>query len=474
MRLFGTDGVRGIFGEGVFEPNELRRLTYSIVKWIKGKIHKNGRFYDQKLILIGRDTRGSGKKIEKVITDVFRNNGLDVELLGIVPTQIISYFARVIKPIQAIAITASHNPPEYNGIKIIDNNGLKISDEDEKEIEKIYDKLTVRTKANAHKIKSKSDYDKNIQKYRRVKPQWLFKNYLQNAVDKIGRIDCNEVERLRIILDCANGATYKIAPDVFKHLGFKNLKVINNNSNGDDINVDCSVINIDKTMERLRREGTKFDFLISFDGDGDRVYIVDDKFNLYDGDALLAVFTYYYSVIKKERVRCIVGTIMSNTGLQKLCNRLSIDFVRACVGDRNVTLRVLGERAFLGGESSGHIVNLKINSFGDGILNALLFAKIYSENPQILSDTMKEYKPFDSYLLNLQVMKKVPLDNLKNFKSQVDKYNRYANMDIRVVVRYSGTENLLRIFVESEDKGKGIKIAEELKNIYLKECKLGA
>ncbi len=478
MKLFGTDGIRGIFGEGVFEIDNLKRLAYSISSWIKANIQKKSKFYEQEIVLIGRDTRVSGKRIGKILTDVFRDNGLEVVLLGILPTPIISYFARIIKPVQAIAITASHNPPQYNGIKIMDNDGLKISEEDEEEIEKIYDRCIFATKARANTIKSKSVYNKKLHKvlqpYQQNCSLRLLKNYLQNAIDEIGRIEYSNGRQLRIILDCANGSTYKIAPYLFEHLGFKNLKVINNNSNGNDINVDCSVVNIDKTVGRLRRERAEFDFLISFDGDGDRVFVVDGKFNIYDGDALLAIFTYYYTVIKKEKLRSIVGTIMSNSGLERFCRRLSVGFVRAPVGDRNVALKILEEQTFLGGESSGHIVNLKINSYGDGILNAFLFAKIYSETPQILTETMKEYKPFDSYLLNLQVRNKIPLENLKNFKSQIDKYNKYASMDVRVVVRYSGTEDLLRIFVESKEKGEGRRIAEELRNIYLKECKLGA
>lgn len=473
MKLFGTDGIRGIWGEGLFQSNALKKISYSIAKWLQWKMKNKRGFYEQKIVLIGRDTRKSGKKIEKIIVDVLRKHGFDIGFLGVVPTQIISYFARLIKPIQAIAITASHNPPQYNGIKLIDNDGLKIPREDEERIEEIYNKTRISQTVSKKGAESKRCCktaelicDKSLQKR-------LSKTYIESAAKLIGNIDDTYKRKLRIILDCANGATYKVAPEIFRYFGIKNLKVINDNSSGNNINVECGVVNIDKTTNHLKQENAQFDFLISFDGDGDRVYIVDNRFNLYDGDALLALFTYYYSVLKKENLKCIVGTIMSNMGLEKFCKELGINFIRTAVGDREVTLRILKENTFLGGEPSGHIVNLKINSYGDGILNAVFFTKIYTEYPQILTDTMKRYKPYQSYLLNIDVEKKVPLENLHNFKKCIEKYNNYAKMGTRVVARYSGTENVLRILVEAKEKKQGIKIAEELKNIYLKEYKLG-
>lgn len=472
MKLFGTDGVRGIWGDGIFQIDELKKLTYSIVKWLRWKIQNRESWYDNKVILIGRDTRRSGKKIERIMVEVLRNNGFEVEFLGIMPTQIISYFSRVIKPIQAIAITASHNPPQYNGIKLIDNDGLKISCEDEEMIERIYNKLRTynsSTVATAQASRKRKVY---ISDYNRTLRTQLFKGYLRNAYNCMGSIEDTERKELKIILDCADGATYKIAPAVFKYLGFKKIKVVNNSSNGDYINLNGGVMNIEKTVNYLKYNNVKFDFLVLFDGDGDRVYVMDEKFNLYNGDALLAVFTYYYAVIKKDKLKCVVGTVMSNSGLEEFCRMLGINFIRSSVGDRNVTLRVMKEGTFLGGESSGHIVNMAINSFGDGILNALLFTKIYKKYPQILEETRKMYRPYDTFLLNLPVKEKLPLAELKNFKEQIHKYEKSWKDGVRVVVRYSGTENALRIFVESRDKGKGVGIAEALKDAYLQECKL--
>ncbi len=299
----------------------------------------------------------------------------------------------------------------------------------------------------------------------------LFKSYIKNLVLPYRISKKDNKNRLKIVLDCANGATYDIAPQIFAKVGFSNILVINNNPDGTNINVNSGVVNIHKSIHFLKNNDIKFEFLILFDGDGDRIHIVDKKFRIYDGDALLAVFTYYYKVVKQLKLDCIVGTVMSNRGLEKFCKKIDVKFVRTVVGDRNVTSEVIKRNTFLGGETSGHIVNLKINSFGDGILNGLLFLKIICENPKIIDEVLSLYKPFKSYLLNVKVKNKIALDKLENFSEKVAQYNDSKGENVRVVVRYSGTENVLRILVESEKKKDCVVIANELKNLYYDEMK---
>ncbi|MFN7181238.1 MAG: hypothetical protein ACK4NF_00985 [Planctomycetota bacterium] len=457
MALFGTDGIREIFGQGVFTNIELRKLTLATIKWLKNKK------VTSKIILLGRDTRSSGIKIQKILVDIFKKMGFYPLVVNVVPTQILSYFSKTIKPSLTIAITASHNPAQYNGLKFINTRGLKISEVEEKKIEKIYrnenaDLITNLT--NLSSLKKKHLFHSTQYSTRK-----LFNSYLENSVEplSIGKDTTN----FKIVLDCANGATYKIAPLAFKKAGYSNLLLINNSPDGSNINLDCGVVNVEKSIEYLQKKKVDFDFFILFDGDGDRVHIVDRTFKIYNGDTLLAIYAYYYKVIKQQKLDKVVGTIMSNMGLEKFCKEIKVDFLRTAVGDRNVTLKVMKEKTFLGGEPSGHIVNLKINSLGDGILNSLLFLKIVSCVPEILKLISLIYRPFKSYQLNIKIKEKIPLDSLPLFTKKIAHYNE--NKNLRVVVRYSGTENVLRVMIESDNEHKCIKIARQLRDLYNSE-----
>lgn len=430
--LFGTDGIRGRVGQFPITPDACLQIG-----WITGRIVKE-RGGNQ--VLIGKDTRISGYLLESVLQAGFISSGINVSLLGVIPTPGVAYLTRSMGADLGIAISASHNPYRDNGIKFFDQSGLKLPDSTEAQIERMMGS-DVKTVQGSELGKAS-------------RPKSAREAYVDFCIDSVrGDLD---IRGLHIVLDCAHGASYAIAPQVFTALGAK-VESIGSDPNGININHQCG----STYCENLQREVTlrSADLGIAFDGDGDRVVMVDKRGELLDGDHIL-----YCLARAKHRSGTdfggVVGTVMTNLGLETALNELEIPFCRSDVGDRNVHNKMTELGWNLGGENSGHIVCHQETTTGDGIISALQVLLACQENGWTLSDIVRELRLFPQKLVNVGVE-----DSLKSAAcSAVDRVlSRLAPSDLdrhRIVVRPSGTESVVRVMVEGEDPESVDRIAK--------------
>lgn len=416
-KYFGTDGIRGIPFDYPLSKSMIERIGFSIAEVLKDS---------KRICFVARDTRSSGKTIVRLISRGINLSGVKVCDLGIITTPALSYLVSLKKPSFGIMISASHNPPEYNGIKVFNSDGEKISEELETKIEDMIEKNL--------DLKERKKIKKTV-----VRKHELKKNYIDYVV-KIFK----GIKPFNIALDCSNGSSYKIAPRLFKRLGF-NLVIIGDKPNGNNINVGCGAVDTDLLKRVVLKN--KLRCGVSYDGDGDRCIIVDENGEIIDGDDILAFFVNYYldkGILKNKKV---VLTHMSNYGLVKFLESKGIDVIFVDVGDRNVYNAMKSNAAMIGGESSGHIIVSNYLNSGDGIITSLEFLRIVSELGIRVSEVKKIWKRYPSLLKSFEVDKKIPLDSIKGFSEFIK--NEEKKIDGRIFVRYSGTEPLIRILVEA-------------------------
>ena len=405
--LFGTDGIRGVFG---------KELDLTLAFKVGHSLSLLG-----KKFVIGRDTRASGQQLSIAASLGIVSNGGQVCDVGIIPTPGISFLTKNLKFDYGIMITASHNPKEYNGIKIFDNTGKKISKEIEKKIEKLC------------KNRIKNDYIKQGKLFYNSKKSSIYRDFLISS----SKVD---LSGLNILLDCANGATSKIARSVFKKLN-ANVTVVNASSSGEKINDGCGAI----FANRLKEKSNSFDIVFSFDGDGDRVVPVY-KGSVVDGDRILLILTNYLKEKNRLKSSKIVATIMSNLAFEKELKKIGCELLRTDVGDKNVSKVMVKNNLSLGGEQSGHIILSEFLPTGDGLLTALKLCEILKEKPSIFDDVMKicflPQKLENVILKNKSILRSSEfLEFLEELKS---------SSDARLVLRESGTEPVVRILVECQ------------------------
>ena len=434
-KYFGTDGVRGEVGQSCIAPEFILKLG-----WAVGKVLANG---DRKKVIIGKDTRVSGYMLESALEAGLSSAGVDVSLLGPMPTPAIAYLTRTLRAAVGIVISASHNSFEYNGIKFFSSDGFKLPDPVEALIEKQLDLplVCVRTE--------------DLGKAARVNDApGRYIEFCKSTIPPSTRLN-----GLKIVLDCANGATYHIAPNVFEELG-ASVTCLSNKPNGFNINADCGSVYPEALRQVVCAEGA--DLGIAFDGDGDRVTMVDAHGEILEGDELL------YIIAKDRFCRHhlkggVVGTVMSNMGLERAISALGLDFERAQVGDRYV-LEMLREKGWkLGGESSGHIICLDKITTGDGIIAALqvLYAMHNFEKP------LHELK--QGMQKDLQVKVNVTTQNGDAILTHphiihaVSQIEQKLYQKGRVLLRASGTEPMVRVMVEGNDLKDIESYAHELK-----------
>jgi phosphoglucosamine mutase len=432
---FGTDGIRGVPFEFPFTPSFLKIIGYSIAK----KFQKER----EKICVIGVDTRESGKRIFKYLCEGIGSVGFSVIDLGVVTTPSLSYIVSKNKFSFGIMISASHNPPEFNGIKVINKYGEKISIEEEEEIEKIIKKTS--------KIEKK---DLNISK----------KNYLLDYENYLLEIfKSHFIKRdFFVVIDFANGSTYKIGKNIFKKLGFS-FFAIGDKPNGSNINIGCGALDT-ALMQKNVVEKNAF-CGISYDGDGDRCIISDENGEIIDGDDIIAFLSFYYKkngVLKNNGVSL---TKMSNYGLFRFLEEYKIKYDVVDVGDRNVSYSMKKNGFIIGGEPSGHIILQNYLQTGDGILTSLEFLKNVIESGMKVSDVKKIWKRFPSYLRSYKVEAKPDISKLSNFNKKVKDIEKKING--RIFIRYSGTEPLLRILIEADRKKDYLeKLADDIFSYY--------
>ncbi|MBA2657525.1 MAG: phosphoglucosamine mutase [Tatlockia sp.] len=424
-KYFGTDGIRGQVGSSNINPEFVLKLGWAI-----GKVLDNGNG-QRKRVIIGKDTRVSGYMLESALEAGLSAAGIDVSLLGPMPTPAVAYLTQTLRANAGIVISASHNPFEDNGIKFFTADGSKLADAMEMAIEAEIEK-PLQTVSSA-----------KLGKTTRIKDApGRYIEFCKSSVPSLTRLS-----GLKIVVDCANGATYHIAPNVFSELGAEVI-AMGNKPDGFNINRDCGSTSPEALRSLVMHTGA--DLGVALDGDGDRLILIDNKGNIITGDHIIYI-------IAKERYQRgqlhggVVGTFMSNFGLEKAIKNLNIPFLRTKIGDRYVMEALKEQDWKIGGESSGHVVCLDKTTTGDGIIAAL----------QVLSCMVKQEKALDELVEDIQLLPQT-LINIKTANANtlalhpkvLEMVNDLSNLlegEGRVLLRPSGTEPLLRIMVEGPD-----------------------
>ena len=431
-KIFGTDGIRCVVNHEPLTAETTLKISKTVGYLLKSRKKNNSR------VVICKDTRLSGYLYEPLITAGFISMGMEVILVGPLPTPAVPHLMRSLRADIGVMITASHNTYEYNGIKFFNSDGYKISLKLEKQIEDIV--------LNKRKYSNILNSDVNTGKAVRLgDASGRYSEFLKSTLDKKIKI-----KKLKIVLDCGNGATYEIAPNIFWELGH-DVVSINNKPNGKNINDNCGAVNVNQLSKKVIKE--KADIGFAFDGDGDRLIIVDEKGNEVDGDKIIALFAKYLMKTKKNNSKFpVITTVMSNLGLENfLLSNLNIKLKRSSVGDINVIQEMQQYDSILGGEQSGHIILSEFSKTGDGILAALKVTEIISKLKKSSSSLFNLYDNSPQIKVNIPY-KKISEKNMKYIKNLNNK--KIKDKNIRLLIRLSGTEPLVRLLVEGEDLEK--------------------
>lgn len=435
--LFGTDGVRGRVGEEPITPQTVMKLG-----WAAGSVFATAGSGDK--VLIGKDTRVSGYLLESALEAGFSAAGVNVCFLGPLPTPGIAYLTRTARACAGVAISASHNPYYDNGIKFFSSKGAKIQDELTARIDrKMAEPMTCVDSSQLGKAERLND------------AQGRYIEFCKGTLPST-----RTLAGLKIVVDCANGAAYNVAPHVFTEMGAEVI-VIGNQPDGFNINRDCGSTHLDTLIAKVLSESA--DIGIALDGDADRVLLVDANGARVDGDQIL-----YLLAKRRQRRRLlgdgtdgggVVGTVMTNFGLELAFKKLKIPFVRARVGDRYVHEVLTKNRWLLGGEASGHILCLDKSATGDGILAALEVLDTMLKNQRTLHELVKDLNIYPQWMINVSVGKanRAGLVCHKNVVAAVQQAQSELGENGRVVLRPSGTEPVVRVMIEGEDR-KRVKI----------------
>ena len=452
-KYFGTDGIRRIANTELTPE-----LVYKVAKAGAYVLAKHSDHAPT--ILIGRDTRLSGTLIESAMTAGFLSYGANVKLLGVMPTPAVAYLTKKLKADASVVISASHNTFEFNGVKYFSNKGMKISDEIEEEIEEVMDSGKIDELNAVHnKIGISENRADLIDEY-----VFLFRKIFEDNIEN------NMKEDFIVGLDVANGATYKVAEEVFKKLGIK-YKIINNNPDGININQNCGSTHLEGLKKLV--VDNKLSLGIAYDGDGDRCLAIDEKGNVIDGDMLLAVFAKYLQEKGKLKNNTLVATIMSNLGLNKFAEENNLNLKQTNVGDRYVLEEMLENDYNIGGEQSGHIIMLDYNPTGDGILTSLMLIQILLEKNVAASKLCDIIKIYPQVLINAKVntSKKNDYEKDEDIQKTIKQLKEEFANDGRVIIRPSGTEPLIRVMIEGKDIDLITKKAKELATLIEEKLK---
>ena len=443
-KLFGTDGIRGKANSFPIDPRTLQVIGMAVGHYFLKGEHRHK-------VVIGKDTRLSGYMIEQALTSGFLAMGMDVVLVGPMPTPAVSMITKAFRADLGVMISASHNPYYDNGIKFFDKRGFKLSDKVQTEIEKLVHSeiedgfLTAKLADSAHIGRAKRLEDASGR----------YIEYVKNTLPKNISLD-----GLKIAIDCANGASYKIAPTVLWELGAEIVEV-GVDPNGLNINDKCGSTDV-ALLKKIVLE-QKCDIGIALDGDADRLIIVDENGGEIDGDQILAVIASYWKKEGLLKKNAVVATVMSNLALEEFLKKQGITLHRTQVGDRYVIEKMLEEKCNLGGEQSGHIIFNDYLTTGDGLVASLQILSVLVSSSKKASLVLRPLKPFPQILKNVKLEKNIDLDR-QEIKNSILKVEKELNGG-RVLIRKSGTEPLIRIMVEGEDKNQIVEVASKLEKI---------
>lgn len=427
--LFGTDGIRGEAGQFPLDAATVSAIGYSLASHLS-------KTSGAPEIVIGRDTRESGDWLERALIDGATRAGGQCLSAGVITTPGVAFLTRKLGADAGVVISASHNPYQDNGIKIFAPSGKKMDDSVERVIE-------VDIFAGVPPEHPSSD----------LKPpppeqeETLQEQYLAFLSDQIG--EGLDLKGLRVVIDCANGASSSLAPTLFQRLGAQTI-AINANPDGRNINLNCGSLHIDSLREHVLKE--KADLGVAFDGDADRSLFVDEKGNFVDGDATLWVLANYLRAHGRLKDDTVVATVMSNIGLEIAFRAAGIKLIRTDVGDKYVLDELLHLNASLGGEQSGHIILPELSLAGDGMITALSLIRALRESGKSLRQVTAGFQAYPQILLNVRVREKRPFADLPLVQTAVAEVEKELANKGRLLLRYSGTEALARVMIEGENQ----------------------
>ena len=429
-KLFGTDGIRGRANEYPITSEVAVKVGRAISRILKSKDGKQNR------VVVGKDTRISGQMLETALTSGLVANGLDVLLVDSIPTPAVAYLTKTMGCVAGVMLTASHNPYEDNGLKIFGSDGYKLSDELECRLES-----EILSEVPSPEVNSEN-------KGKVIHIDDASRRYIDFVKQSVGPVD---LSGLKIVIDCGHGAAYQIAPVIFRELGAEVIK-LGTEPNGMNINDGVGALYPEYAGKVVKEN--RADIGISFDGDADRVIFSDETGTPISGDRILVICALALKHAGQLRHDTMVTTVMSNLGLHEILRGAGIKVVTSAVGDRHV-IEALRKGGFsFGGENSGHLIFADYATTGDGILSAIQILKIMKQQGKKISELVKVMHEYPSTLLNLKIRAKPPIESLVQLQKTIGEADQAFGQVGRHLIRYSGTENKIRILVEHREKSE--------------------
>lgn len=446
MKLFGTDGIRGRVNRSLMTPENVLRIGMAIASALKTDHGRN-------MVLIGKDTRLSGYMIESALTSGICSMGMNVTLVGPVPTPGIAFLTRTLRLDAGIVISASHNSFGDNGIKIFSSAGFKLSDEMEREIERLV--------VDGGFPAKRPTNEKVGRAYRLDDAAGRYIEYIKSTIPK-----GMDLEGLKVVVDAANGAAYKVTPWLLRELGAEVIS-INDKPDGININDNCGSLHLECLADEVKKHNAHIG--IAHDGDADRTLFVNEKGSMVDGDMILGIWA---SELKKEDRLVgngVVATVMTNLGLEKYLTGQGIKLIRTKVGDRYVVEEMKRGGYNLGGEQSGHIIFFDYNTTGDGPITALQVLYLMRKKNRLISELTSDIELYPQVLLNVVVSGKKDFKEVSEITRVVENSTRKLGDKGRILVRPSGTEPKIRVMVEAEGRDIAKAVAEDIAEVIQKK-----
>jgi len=429
-RLFGTDGVRGKAGEYPLDHETVARIGGALVRAMRDSSDPSRplRF------IVGRDTRESGEWIERELARGVHSAGAEITSAGVIPTPAIAFVTREMGFDAGLVISASHNPFEDNGIKVFSGAGEKFTETLERAVESIVHDRSWAVGGSPDAPVERTDF---------------VDAYIAHA--RLALPDAERLGRFTLAIDTANGATTTVAPKLFRQLGY-DVHVLSARPDGRNINLDCGSTHPEQIARAVRELGCRLG--IAFDGDGDRAIFVDAAGRIVDGDAVMLMCAKHWKAAGRLKGNAIVATVMSNIGLEIALRESGIDLVRCAVGDKYVMEEMIKRDLSLGGEQSGHIIFSEHLFTGDGIVTALSVLRVMAESGRELADLASQLVTYPQVLVNVRVRQKQALASVPPIAEAMERVETQLSGEGRLLVRYSGTEPLLRVMIEGKDQNQ--------------------
>ncbi|MDI6688505.1 MAG: phosphoglucosamine mutase [Desulfobacterales bacterium] len=445
-KLFGTDGIRGKANEYPIIPETAVAVGRAVASFFKKERGVSG-------IIIGKDTRISGYMLEYALVSGICSMGVDAYLAGVLPTPGVAFLTASTDAVAGIVISASHNPFYDNGIKIFKENGFKLSDKEEEKIERL-------VLGNETILASKQIRDTgNV--YKADDAEEIYCAFLKTVIMRD-----NPFKGIKIVIDCSNGATYRVAPKLFADLG-ANVESISINPDGKNINDNCGSQHPENLSKKVVEKGA--DIGLAFDGDGDRLIVVDEKGNILTGDQMIFICATAMKQKGELKNNLVVSTVMSNIGLKLALKDIGVEHIAADVGDRYVTEKMISSKAVLGGEESGHMIFLNHHTTGDGLLAAIKLIEAVKTGSKPVSELGKSMTVFPQVFVNIKVKSKPDIRSVPVIRKTIKSVETSLGKRGRVLVRYSGTQPLCRIMVEGQSMDETGMYCKQIADIVKKE-----